>query len=209
MKDYSNYHDADVNSKIERDGLLLLEQSLNGYAGQNVLINDSINTKVLMMQKYDSNGSTKKVIGRVEDIEIGNIIKCENENWLVITKPETNRIYHKADIQICNETFLLSGKDERIQNGVNEFGQPKWTIIKGETTPLPCIAQATILSDDTNEAINMLEGQMLITIPFTEHDDITEGKDFTMYNAKYKIMGIDYTKSINKVGLLIIKGKRV
>lgn len=141
-------------------------------------------------------------------VDIGSVVEYKGKNYLLISFVD-NEIYPKGELKLCNSTYPLPGEITKTQVGENEFGDPKWEYTESESTLLPCIAETTILSDDTNEAINLPEGNILITIPYTEHAELVEGKHFTMYGTAYKIIGIDYTKSINGVGLLIIKGKKV
>lgn len=211
MKDYSNYHDTDIKGKIERDGLFLLEQSLDGYGGYDVLINDLIETKVLMYQKYDSNGEAKKVIGRIEDIERGNLIKHGNEYWLVTTKPEDNNIYHKAEMRLCSSEFPIGYTDEQsILVGNDHLGNPVYETVKGETIYTPCVVEmnsASVAIADNNNAINLLDNKIIITIPFIKSDEIKINEQFMMYDLNYRIIRVDETKSIKGVGIVIITGE--
>ncbi|MEH7116036.1 hypothetical protein V7128_01255 [Neobacillus vireti] len=209
MKSYSNYHGTNENQKISHDGLLLLERSLNGFEGYDVLINNLTESKVLVYQKYDSESTVKKVIGRIGDIDIGNVMTIDNLNWLIITLPEDNKIYRKAEMQLCNSTYPIKTNKTRVLKGLNDFGEKIYDYVDGTVTELPCIVSSTTTSDSVDEAINLPEGQISITLPYVENAEIAEGKEFFMYGSKFKIIGIDYTKSINKVGILIIKGKKV
>lgn len=208
MKDYSNYHNLNTNDKITHDGLLILEQSLDGFSGTDVIINNVTQTRVLIYEKWDSNSETKKIIGRIEDIERGHLLKIGELNWLITTLPEDNKIYRKAEIKLCNSTFPIDFNKTSVLIGYNEFDEPIYDETITEVTT-PCVVSSTIQSDKTTEAINLPDGQIEITIPYSESEYIVEGKEFNMYNTTYQIIGIDYTKSLNQSGLLIIKGKRV
>ncbi|MGM7720495.1 hypothetical protein [Metabacillus sp. Hm71] len=141
-------------------------------------------------------------------VNIGSVVEYKAEKYLLLTFFD-DPIYPKGKLKLCNSIYTLPGTASRTQTGVNDFGEPIYEHSEGTPTLLPCIAETSILSDDTNEAINLPEGTMQITIPFTEHADLVEGKEFTMYGTQYQIIGIDYTKSFNGVGLLVIKGKKV
>lgn len=208
---YSNYHNINYNDKILHDGKLIFESGLEGFEAYEISVNDA-SSKALITSKYSSgDGTQKNIIGKLDEIERGNIItiNATNERWLIISKPEDNKIYRKATIQLCNSTYLLPGTITKVQSGINDFGDPIYEFVESDPTPLPCIAETTISSDDTDEAINLPEGQLQITISFTEHDDIKEGKNFKMYGSDYQIIGIDHTKSIDGIGLLVFKGKKV
>lgn len=215
MKDYSNYHGTNSSEKITHDGLLLLEKSLNGFEGQDVLINSTVNSKVLIYQRWDANSEVKKVIGRIEDIDRGNLFRIGELDWLVTTIPEDNKIYRKAEMRLCNSTFPIQSDKTQVlltdENGnpiLNDFGeeQYEWTYI---TEEVPCIVESKVVSDYTNEAINLPEGRLDVTIPHRDGENVAIGKEFSMYGAVYQIGEIDYTKSMNGAGILVLKGKKV
>lgn len=141
-------------------------------------------------------------------VNIGSVIEYKSQNYLLLSFFD-NEIFPKGKIKLCNSTYTLPGITTRTQVGTNQFGEPIWSYTTTDPTLLPCIVETTITSDDTDEAINLPEGTIQVTIPYTEHESIGDGVEFTMYGAEYATIGIDYTKSIGGIGLLIIKGKRV
>jgi len=142
------------------------------------------------------------------DVNIGTVVEYKGSKYLILEFFD-NAAYPKGKMKLCNTSFSLSGTSTKTQVGENSFGEPLYEYVESAPTLLPCIAETTITSDNVNEAINLPEGIIQITIPYTEHADLVEGKEFTMYGTTYQIIGIDYTKSINGVGLLVIKGKKV
>ncbi|QJI52498.1 hypothetical protein [Psychrobacillus phage Perkons] len=210
MKNYSNYYDINTSEKITHDGLFLLERSLEGYAGYEVLINDDYTSKVLMYQKWDSNGEGKKVIGRIEDIERGNLINHDDEYWLVITKPEDNRIYRKAEVRLCSSDFPIEQIFEEIEVGTDMLGNPVFESTLIETKYSPCVVEmntASVAIADDNKGINLLDNKIFITIPFIRSDNIKIDKTFIMYDLTYRIIRVDETKSINSIGIVSITGE--
>lgn len=214
MNDYSNYHNTNENQKISHDGLLLLERSLNGFEGYDVLINNSIESKVLVYQKYDAESTVKKVIGRLSDVEIGNVMTIDNVNWLVITVPEHNKIYRKAEMQLCNSTYPIKSNKTRVlkvdSNGkpvTDKFGDPIYTYTDGTNLNLPCIAESSFMAADENKQLPLPQGQLRITMPY--RNDIKVNDTFPMYNNTYKIRNIDYTKVINGIGIMILSVEQV
>nr|BDD47807.1 hypothetical protein 8 [Bacillaceae bacterium] len=168
---------------------------------------NGVNTDSIVNEdtKYDE----KVIFFRPDSlINIGSVVEYKGKNYLLMSFVD-NEIYPRGELKLCNSTYTLSGTVTKTQTGTNSFGEPIYSYTETAPTLLPCIAETTIHSDDTNEAINLPEGTIQITIQYTTHADIDEGKEFTMYGTQYQIIGIDYTKSINKVGLLIINGKKV
>jgi len=211
LKDFSNYHRIDVTKKIEHDSLFLLNRSLNGYSSYDVKINYDKLAKVLMNQKWDADGEGMKIIGHIVDIERGNLIEYDSEYWLIVTKSEDNRIYRKAEVRLCSASFPVKLEDKKVQVGIDNLGRPVYDIIPGEIIQVPCVVKmndASTAIADTNEPVNLLANQVMITIPYTEAPSIELNEQFNLYNETYRIIRIDPSSSINKVGILRITGER-
>lgn len=212
IRDFSNYHKLDVSKKIEHDSLFLLNKSLNGFSSYDVVVNYDKPTKILMNQKWDADGEAVKVIGHIADIERGNLIEYNSDYWLVVTKPEDNRIYRKAEARLCSAEFPVKYADQKVEIGKDDLDRPVYDIIKGEVKMLPCVPKMNDASTsiaDTNNPINLLDNQVMITIPYTEAPSIKYNEKFKLFNDTYRIIRIDPSKSINKVGVLRITGERV
>ena len=210
MKYFNNYHRINTSDKIEHDSLYLLEKTLNGYAGYDVVINNTKQTKVLMYQRYDSDGESMKVIGRVEDIERGNLIEHDDNVWLVVTKPEDNRIYRKAQIHLCSTTFPIKDADQEVVVGYDRLNRPIYETIKGQIEYVPCLVEmnnASVAIADSNRPINNLDNKVVVTIPYRESPSIAHDATFHLYDMNYRIIRIDPSKSINGVGILRITGE--
>lgn len=205
MKNYSNYHGVNFNDKVINDGNLILDKSL---------IHDAtiqgVSEKVLIYGKYsNNNGNLKNIVAKTGKLKRGYVVQFNNHDWIVVSLPENNVIYEKAVIKLCNNTFTLKGSTTEIIVGYNDFNEPITEIISLEDIIIPCIVETKIFDDKTDEAINLPEGRISVTIPYTEHEDVAIDKEFEMYGENYKIIGIDYTQSVNKEGLIIINGKKV
>ena len=210
MKDHSNYHKIDISQKIENDALFMLEKSLNGYGSYEVVINGEKTTKVLMYQGHDSDGEEMKVIGRIQDIERGNLLQYKNDIWLVITKPEFNRIYNKAEIRLCSTTFPVKDKDQEVLVGYDKLNRPIYETIKGAIIQVPCVVEmntSSVAIAEANRPINNLDNKVVVTIPYRESPSIAHDEKFDLYGLSYRIIRIDPSKSTNGVGILLITGE--
>lgn len=208
MKDYSNYHNTDLNAKLSHDGLLLLEKSLSGFEGYDVTINNTVQSRILIYQKYDADSQTKKVVGRIEDIDIGNLIKQGDLNWLVVTFPKDNKIYRKAEIQLCNSTFPLISNKTRNLLGVDNEGRPAY-FFEETVIQEPCIADTSFPQVNDNAKIVLPEGKLFVTIKYQTGENLKVNETFKMYGNTYKITNFDYTKVINGKGILVIHAEQV
>lgn len=209
MKYYGNYHNININEKLSHDGLLLLENSLSGFEGYDVLINNSIESKVLVYQKYDADSNVKKVIGRIAEIEQGNLLLIDNINWLIISFPEDNKIYRKAEIQICNSTYPIKSNKTRVLVGHDTYGKPVYKDVYEIDRLEPCIVEMGSVTTDTDRQLVIPNNSIQITIKYQLSDTLKENYEFTMYNNKYKIIAIDYTKILNEKGIIKILAERV
>lgn len=147
-------------------------------------------------------------------IDKGTVVTIDSLNYLAMDF-EANEVYPVAQVRLCNSTFPIQSDktqvlltDEFGNPILNDFGeqQYEWTYL---TEDVPCIVEAKITSDSVEEAINLPEGRLDIIIPYRESEGIAEGKQFSMYGSSYQIIGIDYTKSVNKKGILTLQGKKV
>lgn len=218
VKDYKDYHQVNVKDKMMRDGLTLLENSLDGFEGYDVVLNNSKDTKVVFYDKYDGRSDVKKIIGYVEDIELGNLFKINDENWLVTTYPEDNRVYRKAEVQLCNSTFPIeSDKTEvlflRDENGemiLDDFDDPIPIESEKEIIQVPCIVETSYTSRYENIQLPLPDGTIKVTIQNQKASNLRLNEEFVMYGVeRYKIVHFDRTKIINEKGLLTITADRV
>jgi hypothetical protein len=210
MKDYSNYHNTNSNSKLVSDGQLIFEHSLSGYEGKDVLI-DGVSKRVIIQEKYSSleDGNIKNILGKVADIEKGQTVVFDGNNYITVTMPEDNGIYRKAVIKLCNQTLTLKGTVTQVNTGEKDWRRdPIYETTEESTILVPCIVESKIYYNSTTEAINLPDGHVKVTIPFTEHEDIKMNGEIILYDETYQITDIDRTQSLDKSGILILSAKR-
>lgn len=216
MRDYKNYHETDLNRKILHDGNLILEKALDGFEAYDAILNDEKKTKILLLNKFNMSKEFKTIIGRPEDIKRGNLFKIDNDYWLVVTYPENNKIYKKADAQLCNGTFTVKTestfdflRDENGELKYDRFGNPIPIEIKGEEKEIPCVYENKYMTTNDNQQLPLPDGRIHVTLPYVKADNININKEFYMEGIKYKISDIDYSKKIGNVGIMTIIADRV
>lgn len=196
----------------ERDVVLnntknIINNSFTNSFGYSVVKINDVDTEVIVVNKDDS--TQKELLIRPgQTVKKGATVLVGTQYYLV-TDFNGNGINQKAKIKLCNNTFTLKGSKIQTIVEYNDFGEPIYDETNTSDILIPCIVETSITIDNTDNAINLPEGRINITIPYTEHEDIAIDKEFVMYGEKYKIMSIDYTQSINKEGLIIINGKKV
>lgn len=195
----------------EKDAVLnntqhMINKSFADSFGYSVVKINDIDTEVVIVNKDDS--TEKELLLRPnQTVKKGAKVLIDTQYYLIIDF-NGNGINQKAKIRLCNNTFTLKGNPITVTK-TNDFGEEYEEIVSYDTIDIPCIVETSITIDNTDNAINLPEGHINVTIPYTEHEDIAIDKEFVMYGEKYKIIGIDYTQSINKEGLIIINGKKV
>lgn len=151
----------------------------------------------------------QKIIGKVEDIELGNLLFFNNLNWLVTTFPEDNKIYRKAEIKLCNATFPIKSSKTKILKGYNKYGKPLYDDIYDVNKFSPCIVESKNTNPNNDNQLSISENQLLITLQYQESDTLVLNYEFEMYGERYKIINIDYTKVISDIGILKLIAERV
>jgi hypothetical protein len=208
MRDYRNYHNTNTNEKLSHDGLLLLEHSLSGFEGFDVTINETINSRVLIYQKHDADSETKQVIGQIADIERGNVLKQGDLHWLIITLPEDNKIYRKAEMKLCNSTFPIQMNKASVLVGTDEYGRPEFETVES-TKQEPCIVEPRYFFKGMVDQMTNPQDSIAVTLKYQESDSLQENQEFDMYKSRYKITFIDYSRVINGKGVITVTGERV
>lgn len=158
---------------------------------------------------------TKEVRTRHSDnFKGGNVVEFENkgseerQTYLFLKNIETKDEYDLSVMQECNNTLILKGEVTKTKVGENDFGEPQYSYVEGDPIEIPCIVETSIQTRETEKPINLPEGRLQVTIPYTDNKQLAISQEFSMYDSNYEIIGIDYTKSINGVGIMIIDGKR-
>lgn len=195
-----------MSEKINHDANLLLEGALIGAGSSAIKIN-GIETRAVITKKYNSNGgNNQNIIGRQSEIIRGNLIDYQSQKWLITSLPSDNDVYRKAIITVCNATALIQTEatGELVDTGRKDmFDEPIYEEREAETLILPCIAETTIINESRNEAINLPEDRILITIPFQDF----RYDQFEVYGKQYTVKGVDRTGSIDGVGVIKILGE--
>lgn len=142
-------------------------------------------------------------------IDIENKISKERQTYLLTKSVETKEGYDLSVAELCNSTFKLSGTETKVLKGYDYLNRPIYETTTTGDQYIPCIVESRIFNaTGEDEAINLPENKIQVTMQYTEHKDIDFGKDFQMYGQPYRITGLDYTQVMNNKGILKIIGER-
>ena len=138
MRSFKGYTGVNTKEKIKRDAERMLEKSLkDAYVSSECLIapnGDVVRkfaTEVQVFQKWDSDGDVMKVIGRIGEIERGNYIYYDNQVWLIMTKPEDNGVYRKAEKHLCSTECPVKENDKVEIVGFDDICRLNKKTVKG------------------------------------------------------------------------------
>lgn len=148
-------------------------------------------------------------------VNVGSIVNYRNNNYLLIDFYE-NEIHPKGKLRLCNSTFPIESdkthdllKDEDGNIVVDDYGEPIVIESGGDVIYEPCIVEKKYYFNNRNEQITLPEDRVMVTLKYQEADSIAVNKEFNIYDTRFAIKDIDYTKVINGVGIMTITGERV
>jgi len=206
--DGNNSRDAYHNkSKIIAEQQIL--NSLNRY---DVYLNlDKSTIHYCITKDKDTYKKRKFVFVPDTKVDMGHYV-TQGELTYLLTTRDTNEITPQFLGELCSAEFPVKYADEKKFLGYDDLDRPVYKVIPGEVTRLPCVPKmndASTAIADTNNPVNLLDNQVMVTIPYREAPSIKYNEKFELYNDVYRIIRIDPSFSINKVGILRITGERV
>ncbi|MED4374322.1 hypothetical protein P9274_01060 [Schinkia azotoformans] len=176
----------DINYLIESAGV---DVTVNGISRKAIITNNPIG------EFEDKNIHSTQLIKR------GDVINYIDSNYLIISESVTQRNgKYKALMRHCNtkiEIIVI----ELIDTGEVDYrGAPIYEEVE-TTIPVPAIVDSRTFSVDTNQAINLVNNQITVTVQDNEQTRGIAINDTFIVNGKNrKLVNVDYTKN----GLLIL-----
>lgn len=195
----NNYGQSVKNTSLNK-----IERLFRDSPNYRVVKIDDIDTEVII-DKGKTSEDKKLLLKPNTTINKGSVVIFDSKSHLMIeVNSDVNNIYPAATIQLCNSTIQLSGTQT-----VTVIDDPLWgkteQITYSDPIAIPCIVETSVRTDNTDEAINLPMGQVIITIKYMEHEELDIDKQLTVFGDNYKINGFDKSKQ----GLLIIYGEKV
>lgn len=206
MKDYSNYHNTNYTEKLLRDGIKTFKRSLKASPDAHVIIVNGEEKEVMVQST--SNYNERRILFKHDDIQWGDIIEHENEKWIVTERPYFNKIHDKSKIELCTANMEFTVETDGVIIDFDRRGNPIYSTEPSiETVLFPCAIESISnlnTKTTTGQQINIPEGDMVLTIPYTTDELIRITSEFKMFNDSYTISGIDKSKVHHDKGVLIL-----
>lgn len=194
----------------------IVNRSFSNSHGYSVVKINNIDTEVIINEgkTYKINeGKTykeKKLILKPNvHFDIGSLVDYSNEKWLVTDKYE-NQISDSLKIELCNSEMIFQTLPTLVLIGTTPWGEKQYQEIPGSTITIPCIVQSVReLYDGDSEQINIVDTRIALKIQNQTNEYIAVGKKFEIFNTKYRIYGIDRSKTIKDKGVLIVLAEKL
>lgn len=144
-------------------------------------------------------------------VDIGSAVELNNHSYLIMDfqGEGINEIYPSATLKQCNSIYPIKANKTRILKGHNQLGKPIYEESYAIDTTTPCIVDTGNYTANTDSQLVIPRNTMYITLQYLHSYTIDYNYEFEMYNNKYKIIDIDYTKVINEKGIIKIIAERV
>lgn len=209
----------DYRSRINVQGSTVAE----GFANQSKhIINSSfenspsyyivqINDQDVGVRLIDEDTSSKKsVLFRPDTLSnIGDLIFHKNHNW-ILTDFIDNDIFPKGSLEKCNYSLSINPPPTKTLKGHDSVGRPVYEETNGTPLLLPCIVETSFYhKDDKDTPIILPKGNIRVTLSYLDNSELKIGQTITVYNEKYKIVGVDLTSVINNIGIIKLNAEKV
>ena len=144
-------------------------------------------------------------------VDIGSVVEIDINSYLIMDfqGEGINEIYPSATLKKCNSTYPIRLNKTKILKGHNQLGKPIYDEVYEVDRNEPCIVDLGNYTTNTDNQLVIPENVMYLTMRYQQSETLVVNYEFTMYNNKYKITDIDYTKVINDKGIIKVIAERV
>lgn len=143
-------------------------------------------------------------------VDIGSVVQLNSNSYLIMDfqGEGINEIYPSAALKLCNSAYPIKLNKTRLLKGHDQYNKPIYTESYEVDRLEPCIVEMGTVTTDTDKQLVIPQNTMHITIKYQPSDTLKVNHEFEMYNNKYKITDIDYTKVINDKGIIKLIAER-
>lgn len=136
------------------------------------------------------------------DPNIGAIVTFKNDKYLIMEK-DFDDIYTFAIIKKCNYVIPIKIGEEREFVGYDYRGKPLYET-KELFKHLPCIVESKYYSSNENAQLPLPEGKLTIYTKYIPDTSFQINEEFLLYDKRYVVADIDYTRVLDGVGIMEI-----
>jgi hypothetical protein len=185
---------------IMTDSKSMLDGSIDNSPLKSTIQINGIDINVLVTQ--GKNDNYKNVVFKSSaNYQTGDIATIDGYKWLFMEVNQT-LINKTASVRLCNSTLTIPGDTTKTIVGYDEMGRPIYDETTSPSTTLPCIAESKVYMSQDQEPINLPNGRLVVTVPYTNNDKIKLNFEFDMYGNGYEVSHVDSSQVIGTVGIL-------
>lgn len=129
-------------------------------------------------------------------------VSKEKQTHLFLQNLETKDGYDLSVMQFCNSTLTIPGDIVKTQVGTDLMGRAIWDETESPSTTLSCIAESKVYMSQDQEPINLPNGRLIVTIPYTDNAKVKLNFKFDMYGNSYEVSHVDRSQVIGTVGII-------
>jgi hypothetical protein len=207
----SNYFSGYENDEFSQNATAAFDELLNSSPETYSVSINGITKSVIIQFKEENE---RYLLTRIGDVQFGDVVNHKNNNWLVVTNPDDNKMNLTTIMKLCNSTYPIKSAGTKTlkldSNGnpvLDKFDNPVYTYTEGTNISIPCIVESSFIATDENKQLPLPQGQLRVTMQY--RDDIKVNDTFAMFNNTYKIRNVDYTKVINNKGIIVLSVEEV
>lgn len=142
-------------------------------------------------------------------VNIGDLVEIEGQFWIVSDFISNNPLFPKAKIEKCNYVLQWKTGETKTLIGHDSLNRPVYNV-QPTYTNIQCLLRTSVSNIALNQAINLPQGQVHITMQYNDiAKTIKEDDEFDLYNRQYKVIGFDFSNIVQGVGCLVIFANRV
>jgi hypothetical protein len=195
----ANFADSPFYRVVKVNGTIDLEVQLQDISSVTRSANVSLVQDVLKFMILKPNTS----------VNIGDMIELDGQFWMVSDYVSDNYLFPKAKIDKCNFELQLKTGETKTLKGYDNLKRPVYDI-KPTYTNIHCILRTTLSSVQLNQAVNIPQGQVYITMQYNDiAKSVKENDEFDLYDRQYKVVGMDFSNIVNGVGCIMLFAERV
>jgi hypothetical protein len=195
----SNFSDSPFYRIVKINGTVDLEVRIKDISAVTRSANVSLVQNVLKFMLLKPNTT----------VNIGDMVELDGHYWMVTDFISDNPLFPKAKIGKCNYVLHLKTGETKTVIGYDNLKRPQYDI-QETFVDIQCILQTSVSNAALNQAINLPQGQVHITMQYNDiAKSIKENDDFDLYDRQYKVIGFDFSSIVQGIGCVAIIAERV
>jgi hypothetical protein len=209
----------DYKKRVQRNGTVLQNQidhtkhmMTKGFANspsyKEVYINNNVEVTGVWITSDSTDPKEKKIIMQpINSINSGDLITDGTDKWLCVMAEKDNNVYESGSIEKCNAITTFTTETKTL-TGTDSLGRPVYDIAASPTSYSCVVKSKTRISSQTDGAINIPDGRVVILMSYDASLDVDILSEFELYDNTWKIVEIDMTGVENGSGVFGISAER-